>query len=298
MFFSDILDVHSSCQPKGSHADILGDGFLIQANPIYRNIKAFAVEIGCKYVEAYLDYLLMPFHELPNLVQRKEIPFVPSARLMKKVEHDRPGIFSTEDVPIPESYHLHESSHVIAEHFLASVSLKTSEDKILRTLLAESFANTVDALVCTYGTDEIHGFFVKQNSYMHPQAKVIRAMNELTRAMGFQFTFMLTFFTYLRANFLVSPLSKKSAQELIQNHAGTQKTTPALQKHIQTVCGIGEKLDPLFRYKTTANYFKQQGFEGDVEDLLDFPFMKIFEGRPEWRKAVESLMGVVAPNSL
>ena|GEM_PF-3619670 len=289
LFYNDILDVHSSYRPEGSHPDILGDGYLMQTNPIYRSVKAVSLKIGCKYVEAYPDYLLLPFHELPNIVARKEIPYVPAARLMKNVEQNHPGVFSTDDMPMPGSYHLHEAAHVIAEHFLKNAKASSMQEKILKMILAESFANTVDALACTAVTDDIHYLFIRQNSYMHPQKKTIRAMNALAERMGFRFTFMLTYLTYVHANFLTSPLSKKAIQELAERYASGVKMDAKIKKNIEAVCEIGEKLDPQFRFTTTANYFKQHGFEGDIHDLLDFPFMKLFTSTPAFGDAVDLL---------
>jgi hypothetical protein len=293
MFFSDILDVHNSCQPHHSHSDILGDGFLIQNNPVYRKIKENSLKIGCQYVEAYVDYLLLPFFELPSLVKHKKIPYVPAAKLMKKVEQDHPGVFTNEDVPLPESYHLHESSHLIAEHVLKKINLNMPQEKILKTMMAESFANTVDALVGSFAQDDLHLYFVKQNSYMHPQKKFIQALNETTKSDNFKTTFMLTFFSYLRANFLTSPLSKSAIQDLIKTYGSKSKKSPRVNKNIHLIRDMGEKLDPLFRYKTTANYFKQMGFDDNVEDLLDFDFMKVFESHPHWKLAVETLSDLV-----
>lgn len=289
MLFTDVLDVHDSFASEVSHADILGDAFLMESNSIYRNVKAFSLRIGCSYVEAYPEYLLLPFHELPKIVEKKSIPFVPGARLMRNVEAGRPGVFSTDDVPMPESYHMHEAAHVIAEHFLKEVKVSGQQQEILKSMLAESFANTVDALASAQATDEIHHYFIKQNSYMHPQKKTKQAMTGLIESMGFRFTFMLVYFTYLQANFLTKPLSKKSVQELCERYAPDVKVNAKLQKDIRTVCETGEKLDMLFRVTTTGNYFKQQGFKGDIQDLLDFPFMKIIAGNKAYGEAIESL---------
>jgi hypothetical protein len=294
VFFSDVLDVHDSYHPEGSHRDILGDGFLMQSNPIYRKVKALALKIGCRYVEAYPEYLLLPFHELPKIVKQKKIPYVPNARLMKDVERGRPGVFTTEDVPMPESYHLHEAAHVIAEHFLLNVKPASQQEEILKAILAESFANTVDALAGALAQDDVHYFFIKQNCYMHPQSKVVQAMERLNKKMGFRFTFMLTFFTYVHANFLAKPLSKKSIDELVERYASAPKPGAAVQKDIRTVSAIGEKLDPRFRVTTTGNYFKQRGFEGDIHDLLDFPFMKVFASVQGLREATEALCDSMA----
>jgi hypothetical protein len=294
MFFNDVLDIHSNYSPEGSHSDILGDGYLLQSNSIYRNVKAFSMKIGCQYVEAYPEYLLLPFHELPRIVSSKKIPYVPSARLMKNVEQSQPGVFATDDVPMPESYHLHEAAHVIAEHFLKEVSVSGAQEKILKAILAESFANTVDALSCAQVADDVHHYFIKQNCYMHPQKKISQAVTGLTPSMGFRFVFMLIYFSYVHANFLANPLSKKAVGELAERYAPGIKLNAKIQKDIQTVCAIGEKLDPLFRVVTTGNYLKQQGFKGEVQDLLDFPFIKVFAGNPGFSKATEAISSVLA----
>jgi hypothetical protein len=290
MQFTDILDIHDSYSPEGSHGDILGDGFLMEFNPVYRNVRAFSEKIGCQYIEAYSEYLLLPFLELPKIVEQKKIPYVPSARLMKDVEKNHPDKFSSDDLPMPPSYHLHEAAHVIAEHFLKEVHLSNPQEKILKAILAESFANTVDAFACIAAGDEVHYFFIKQNSYMHPRKKVMQAMDHLVSSMGFRFTFVLTFFTYVHANFLTKQLSKKFAQEL----ASGAKISAEQKKDIQTVCGIGEKLDPLFRVTTTGNYLKQQGFEGDIQDVLNFPFMKVLDANKAFGKAIEAMGDSIA----
>lgn len=293
MLFADVLDIHTSYYPEGSHPEILGDGFLLQSNPIYRNVKTFCGKIGAKYIEAYPEYLLLPFHELPKIVEQKKIPYVPSARLMKNVEDERPEVFATEDVPIPESYHLHESAHVIADHFLKDIKAKSPQEEILKFMMAESFANTTDALACVPAVDDVHYFFIKQNCYMHPQKKTMQAMNAVTQALGFRFTFMLTYFTYLHANFLTKPLSQKNIGELVGQYASGAKVNTNIKKDLRTICEVGEKLDPRFRVTTTGNYLKQQGYVGDIQDLLDFPFMKIYAGNPGFKKATEALCAAI-----
>jgi hypothetical protein len=293
MFFSDILDVHNCHAPNRSLSDVLGDGFLMQSNAVYRRVRSLSVEIGCVYVEASPRYLLLPFHDLPRIVETKEIPYVPSARLMKEIELSRPNTFMTEEMPMPESHHLHESAHVIAEHFFREVPLKGVQEQILKIILGESFANTVDALACMPATDEMHRFFIRQNGYMHPQQKIMRAMTRLTRNMGFRFTFMLTFFTYVHANFLVGAMSEKSIRRLANQYAPQAKLSDKDLKDSQVVCGIGEKLDLRFRLATTGNYLKLRGFHGEVQHLLNFSFYKVFAGNKGFQKTIEALSDVV-----
>lgn len=289
MLLKDVLAFHHSYPADHSHRDILGDGYLMRSNPVYRNVKLSALKMGCEYVEAYPRYLLLPFHELQKIVATKKVPYVPAAKLMEEVENARPETFTLGEVPMPESYHLHESAHVIADQIVGAVKTKTPEERILQSILCESFANTVDALACVPAVDDMHLYFISQNSYMKPQMKVMQAMSRLNEALGFRFVFMLTYLTYVHANFLTAPMKSKSVKELAAEYASEAKLTPKLLKDCQTVCALGDKLDPQFRILTTGNYLKMEGFEGEVYDLLNFDFRAILKKNPDFMKAIHSL---------
>lgn len=292
MFFNDALDVHNEYSGAGGHPDILGDGYLCRFNPIYRRVKDQALKLGCEFVEAEPDYLLLPFLALPDIVKRRRVPYVPSARLMSQVERQHPGVFSTEDLPMAESYHLHEAAHVIAEDVLVAVTASSREERILKALLAESFANTVDALACLPVADDIHHFFIRQNCYMHPETSTVRALNEVAAKLGSRFLFHFVFRIYLQANFLAAPLKPKTVKDLLARYTDGQAIDLRLRKSLARVRAIGEKLDPRFRVTTTGNYFRQQGLTGDIVDLLDFPFAEMLARKTEVVAAIDAL-GVV-----
>lgn len=295
MQFSEVLEVHGSFTQPNALEAVLGDAFLLETNSVYRKVREFSLKIGCQYVEAYPRYLLLPFHELPKILETRRVPYVPHAQLMAEVESQSPGLFSTEEVPMPESYHLHEAAHVIAEHVIGQVPTKGDQEKILKFILCESFANTVDALVCVEAKDDVHRFFLKLNCYMHPQKKAMQAQETLIETVGFKFTFLLTYMTYVQANFLAAPLKKKYIEHLLKIAAPGTKSTPKILKDIQTVCALGEKLDPLFRVTTTGNYLKQQGFGDDIQATLDFDFQEVYESNEGFKRAVGSLADTLKP---
>ncbi len=290
---SEILQLHRAHAPEQSHPDILGDPYLMNANPIYRRTKVQAILIGCEYVEAYPQYLLMPFHELNKIVESKRVPYVPNGRLLREIEDRRPNVFSVDEVRLPESYHLHESAHVIAEHCFSGVVLLKPEEKILKTLLCESFANTVDAWACVPATDEIHRFFLEHNCYMKPNKKNMDVMARLEKAMGFRAAFMLTLFAYLHANFLQESLSDDVIRSLFEQYSKAEVTDKIL-RDARALGAIGEKLDPQFRVQTTGAYLKMEGYTGEVFELLNFPFMRVFAAQPGFRRATEAMAEVFA----
>lgn len=289
MYFSDVLDLHDSFSTPESRADILGDGFLLHCNPIYRKVREASLMAGCRYVEVYPEYLLLPFNELPQILKTKKVPYVPAARLMKEIERVSPGVFSVDEMRLPESYHMHEAAHVIADQVLRKIRVANEQEEILSAMMAESFANTVDALACMHASDEAHHFFLRQNCYMHPRKEINQTLNRLSAAMGFEFVFKSTFFSYLHANFLTKPMSKMFIRQLLERYALKGKLTARLEKDMRTIRGIGERLDPLFRVTTTANYFKARGHLGDIQDLLNFDFLRMFEENPKLRASLEKL---------
>ncbi len=294
MQISEVLAIHNSSSANQSHIDILGDGFLMNANPIYRNMKVFALQIGCQYLEAWPQYLLLPFHELNNIVATKNIPYVPNGRMLQEVENKRPHVFNTEDMSMPESYHLHEAAHVIAEHLFEEVSLTSRQEKILKTILCESFANTVDAVACVPATTEMHQFFLKHNCYMHPLKKNMDVMTRLTTRLGFRCNFMLTLFAYVHSNFLKETLSRDTIKELVTRYSPNTELTEKLLRDCETVGRIGEALDPRFRVQTTEIYFKLEGYEGEIFDLLNFSCMQVFAVNEDFRRVAEAMAEVVS----
>ena len=259
--------------------DILGDSYLHEKNPIYYNIKERAAQIGCEFVEAWQQYLLLPFHELNKIIETKKIPYVPHGRLLRELEAKRPGAFSVDDLPMPESYHMHEAAHVIAEDFFVNVACKTDQEKILKMILCESFANTVDALACVFARDEEHQYYLKLNCYMNPDREDMDALDRLISKKGFKETFNTVFFAYVYANFF----RENPAMNQSEDH--------------QIIVHMSEKLDPQFRYQTTGIYLKMAGYDGDIMDILNFPFMSVYEKNEGFQQVVEKMSNVLLPSS-
>lgn len=288
MLVREVLEAHRAASNPDAHPDILGDAYLIRANPVYAAIKSAARVAGAEFVEAYPRYLLMPFHELGTIVKTKRIPYVPSAKLLEEIERQRPGAFRIEDLNVPESYHLHEAAHVIAENLFVDLRLTGERELIMKMLICESFANTVDALACApFPGDDAHYYFLSKNCYMQPDEKRARAMVRLQNGIGPRFTFALTFFTYLQSNFLKDPLTREDLVELAARHGAT--LSPKQMRDCETVGRSGEKLDLQFRVLTTGNYLKLEGFPGDVFEILDFPIRQTFNGNPAFTTVVDAM---------
>jgi len=293
MLIREILALETD-QPN-SHPDILGDPFLMLHNPVYRQVKTQALRMGCQYREAWPEYLLLPFFQLKKIVASKTIPYVPNARLARELEQEKPGLLNLQNFNVPESYHLHESAHVIADALFAQVPLGGAEERILKALSCESFANTVDALVFLAADSETHQNLVQLSSYMRPDPEDIAVLSRLHRELGSRATFLLTFFAYLSANFLGDGFSEESVNSIATLYLGGEKLSARQKEDALQIGQMAEKLDPLFRVQTTEVYFKFEGIEGDLHDVLNFSFMRMFNARPDLAKIPEQMAAVLNP---
>jgi hypothetical protein len=151
----------------------------------------------------------------------------------------------------------------------------------------------VDALACAAVDDEMHAFFLGRNCYMHPGKKYVSVTARLMKDLGSRFTFMFTLIAYMHANFLKETISPRLIRALGGRYAPGVKLSERNLKDCEALRGIADNLDPQFRTVTTKMYLRLEGHDGELFDLLDFPFMKAFDANPDFMKATEAMAGVV-----
>ncbi len=290
LLLKDVLETASAANASGAISDIFGDAYLLENNEVYRRVREKSLEIGCQYSEASAQYLVYPLFELHKIVETKNIPYVPGARLLASIEAAKPSLFTTEDAALPESHHLHEAAHIIAANAFDGARFTSSQQRILRDILCESFANTVDALACIPAAqDELHRFFLRPNCYMAPHEDDLALMLELREKVGARCYFALTLFSYVYSNFLLEVFVKTTAIDILSRYAPEVSVDDELLSQIEHLGQIGDQLDHQFRVTTTSLYLRIEGHEGDLFELLNFDFMKTFAEHPSFQKAVDKM---------
>ena len=116
MKIAKLLAVNDENQAKRSIRKILGDGFLLKNNLIYRNVRITSETMGYKYVEAWPRYLTMPLLEIDEIIKTRKIPYISWQPIFKSIEKRTPKKLNWDEVPaeLLGSYHIHESSHCIS----------------------------------------------------------------------------------------------------------------------------------------------------------------------------------------
>jgi hypothetical protein len=294
MKIKELLSVHSSYQHPDGIPDILGDSFLLTENLVYRNIRQVALGWGCELVEASPDYLTNSFSQLPQIINDKKIPYKRSLAAYLSVEQRRPNNLFVEDMPERlVSYHFHECTHVIAENLFDDLDLKSQNEKILKILISESFANAVESIANVFTHSKAHEMFYMHNSYIQGGQDNRLIKNNLLEKIGMKALFKLTFYSYLCSNFLYKTYPYENFLKLTSFIFGSQKVPQKTLKDCHKLFLLGIKLSVTFKIHTAQFYFTCEGYDGDIFDLLNFNFLKIIKKDEHLLRVIDKMSDLV-----
>lgn len=260
----EILVVHQQFQPKYSIADNIGDGFLLKNNPIYRKIRENFLARGFSFTPSGLHYYTFPLMSLDVIYAQKSVPFRNNVFWLKELEKI-PNFTLTElkKCELRFNYLLHECAHFIAHKELFGDQemnqLPVTKDSLLRILIGESYANSVETMAAIYAEGEIEHYFLDANCHYRLDAKEVRAIKKLVSEHGSQKTFLLILASFLQANYLVH---KPNASEI-----RSMAKFSGIKKIPKTPIGFG--LSEIFRTNTTQLHLMKLGFPADLNGWLE-----------------------------
>jgi uncharacterized membrane protein len=290
--------VHRASSLPWSLPGNLGDGYLLQHNPMFGNIRQAARALGVQFSSAPLGfYHLHALSHLPRILETKTVPYNDNVAALEWLESQAPGVLVWDGAVAPvNSLLLHESSHAIGHLQLsrrwpsAAVMAGPADhrDTAMRALMEESFANTVDHFVSCGVRDTCHRIFLTQCAYYNKEfsAALIPLKHEIGTAAAFQ----LIWLTYMHVNFLFRRLSPDQLQRSVALvFDGERAALPARGRAqalrlMTAACEQAFTLNrPAFRLVTANLFFKLRGIPTQVRRLLDFDFMARLERQPALR---------------
>lgn len=295
MLIQTILDLDAAERPSGTIKNVLGDGLLLNRNPVYRNIRQAARARGFSFVKSWPEYASGSLMELERIIDRRQIPLRYNRPLLETLNARSVRPLRLNELPGPiHSYHLHEAAHCIAEDVCKNIKPRTKSEKILKAFICESFANAAEAMACAFTDSDEHEFFLHLNSYMHDPPLVRRRKARMVRELGLEASFLIIMISYLHSNFLYEELSLPVARHALKFAAPEHKASRDELIRIKRVMDVAMNLSIDFRVKTNSFYLACQGVDGDLLDLLDFNFLKIIESSPRWGQPFRELAKIVA----
>lgn len=273
---------------------VLGDGLLLQKNFIYRNLRRAAIARGFVFVEAWNGYAAASLLHLDEILRQKKIPVLRNRCWLEDIARRSKSSIALSDIPMSiDNHHLHEAAHCIADGEVRKVPFADRQAKILKILIAESFANTADSLCVAIARDQAHYTFARLNTYMDDSVRTLELKRALIQKVGFRTAHMLLMFSYLHGNFLYESVSPEAVQRCLKLIDPVRRFSAKEKDLAFRAMKLGLTLNLFFRTKTSSFYLKCQGIKGPISETLDFDFMKIIEGHRSWMALFERLTATI-----
>ncbi len=309
MKLKKILAIHCESRAQSALSGNLGDAYLLKENPIYRRVRALALQNGYRFqATRFHDYDAFALTQLPRILKTKRIPYCDNVRCLKEVEAAAPGVFLWSELPpLRANYLLHESAHGVARSLRLKFKIKRklSKDRelVLQVLLEEAFANACESMANVFCESALDDEFLFKNSYIMEKAPARKALTECIELIGYEETFKLSFLSFLFSNFLKTNDAFDLFDRvllIVLDHDQTR--IKSLKKKqiaiVKQAFRVGLELDPQFTIFTNGFCLRLMGIKKDLFDLLAFDFLKPFEKGGHYEALLNHFCMSVCANSL
>lgn len=289
MKLNRVLSAHSKSKSKNSLTKNWGDGFLIEKNLIFRNLRSEVVRLQYQFSgDANSDYLSLPLTQLPWILKEKTIPYFDNVSILEKLERQWPEKVEWDELVdnLKKNYLFHESCHLVARSKtdrilagfnLASGSEGSHKNKVLLLLLEESFANACELLAIIDVDDQIHRIFFEMNSYIFEWEDRADLKN-LSQQVGLENAITFFTMTYLLANLNHKSMTEKDFEQILS--IIQLRADDKIKKSLRALSRVSFRLNPRFREVTTGLYLKMSGLPMPVEQWLGFDYLTICQHDP------------------
>ncbi len=293
----ELIVVHRQFRFRQTLAGNIGDGFLYATNPIYQNVRGEFLRRGFSFTKKdFCRYFDFPMMSLDEVLSARALPYRDNFAWILSLERKRPGVFNMGDLHQMSpnfNYLFHESAHCIAHSiFFGRTHMRDipkTRDSLLKVLMGEAFANSVECLSGAFRTGAIGEYFLRANCHFHADGKRAGFLREGIRALGFPAVAKTVFASFLYSNFLYRELSPRE-QGLILEFSGVKN-----KNSIRKIATIGFELNPKFRTSTTPLHLLKVGFDASLDKLIQVDPLEFLKNKKQaqLRAQVNALIAVL-----
>ena len=271
-----------------SESKVFGDRYLMNSNRIFRGIREHARKLGYRLSnQRGDDYEALPFTKLEALLEAKTIPTVHNRGAVEMVAAKVPDATWLDIADgFRRCFAFHESCHAVARESLrpeASAS-ESANDRVLRVMLEESFANTCEL----FGIRDCHDLkslaFYEANSY----TALWETKDLLENIPVTLETLKFVLLHYLRANFLADPDVTSDELDLVYEISGAKRDSA-----LEDLAQFAYTLDENFRHTTSRLHLRLHGLPIDLE--ARDPVQELSKS-PELQIKLQTLIGLAVAN--
>lgn len=303
---SDILE-RNKVPPDNALPDVLGDQYLYRENSYFRNVRDLCLTFGYTYCDKdsplWRSYQVFPLASLQSLIDAKQIPYIGNAQALADVAAVNPSL----ELSLPfllkvfkRNFLMHESAHAIASSVLGGYEdtfldeLPKNTASVVRALLSEAFANTVERISSHQALSTRHALYYSLNAYIPYRRSEVTAIAQLIDRFGCKAIFSLGYSLYFFSNVYSRPLidaeleafSSLIARDLIPASESTSDLAKLLLANRFSV-------NPAFRHGTNVMYFDMHACGGEYSALVDAPSL-LSEGSLRMLKRVGEMFSMLA----
>ena len=274
MKIAALLKNHQNFQQKGL-AGNFGDGYLMEHNRVYRQIRKAALAGGYKFSsDPNGAYEVFPLLQLERLLKAKIFPYSNNVRVFEEMPPSQLEVLVWDDLVgnLKRNFVFHEGCHGVIRDLVSEHFGKDPQPSVWQMLLEESFANTAELLGIMDVDNATHRAFYELNSYntlFEHRTGLKKAMDELGSNVLIPFLLL----SYLHVNFLRDSLDEGDLKKILSLIEADKPTANQL-KILKFLAKLTFELSEIFRYQTTAFHLKINGITSPLEEALDFDFLE------------------------
>jgi hypothetical protein len=276
----DWLAEHDNIPAPNALADAFGDRYLYRHNPVYASVRDAAVGFGYSFssedTPLWRDYQCLGLAVLRRILKGLTIPYFATGTTFRRLIEDKPcATLPLGFIPgnLKSNRAFHESAHCVAHSIMRGIEAELraaapgeTDRIVLEAILAESFANTVEALGSVFEQMTVlDNLFYPLNSYYSRDPKREDLLSRAGAELGAELRFALLFFSYIEAN-LAMEAPDDSAYERVAEAGGCVGGHAGL---VREIADTGFRLSAGFRSRTTPAYFELLGCTLEYEALAN-----------------------------
>ncbi|MBY0452462.1 MAG: hypothetical protein K2P92_05450, partial [Bdellovibrionaceae bacterium] len=271
----------------------LGDGFLYETSPIFRNVrdnvKASGYKIISELSEESRDFFMTSVFQFEKIILEKKLFARQNAEALRYLARKCHNLsMQVNEVSLSETYSslFHESIHCIfADRFgWKSLLLKDHADQktyIEQIFTAESAALAFEYILCATYHDPCERSLVFLNALGYQDAESLEAYRALERMCGLEVAALWLFRGYFASNYFYEAfLPPPGLFQTVYNKCvfEGEKLDKAVG-HMEIVFSIGFSLNKGFRNGTASGFFKMIGLKGNLKNAFQFDLFEILNSQ-------------------
>ena len=303
MKLKSILESHRQFTKGNAFPDNLGDGYLLEHNLIFRNIRTAALKLGVKFTsKRFHEYDVLPLTQLPKILAANTVPYMPNVVALEEIEKAVPGHFEMNDTPpLKANYILHETAHCVAHQLRLRYwkdpqgkSMEAQREMAWLILFEEAFANASDSLMNAFSDTKIQDDFLMRNTYIFERPNTRKNMKTAIKLIGLDGTFKLILISFLYANFQKSKIAFPEFRRimLVATNQDLELVDSLNVKDVNLLRQVfqgGLDLDPMFTVRTNGFCLQIMGITANPKNLYSYDFLAHLEKEPKLVQCLEQM---------